>query len=40
MSGYLDNRSMNPTVINISGLPQHLSYDVYVYIMGGVNGRG
>ncbi len=43
MTGYLDTGNATTTTVTISGLPNSLTgggYDVYVYAMGGVGGRG
>ncbi|MEK7675295.1 MAG: PA14 domain-containing protein, partial [Verrucomicrobiota bacterium] len=43
MTGYLDTANATTTTVTISGLPSQLtagSYDVYVYALGGVGGRG
>jgi hypothetical protein len=46
MAGYLDTGDVggNGATVNIAGLPASLTggggYDVYVYIKGGINGRG
>lgn len=42
MIGYLDTGNATTTTITISGLPAELTsgYDVYVYCLGGVSGRG
>ncbi|MBI4658882.1 MAG: hypothetical protein HY735_08565 [Verrucomicrobia bacterium] len=43
MTGYLDTGNATTTSVTISGLPSQLTsggYDVYVYALGGVSGRG
>lgn len=43
MEGYLDTGNTTTTSVSISGVPSQLSgkgYDVYVYALGGVAGRG
>ena len=43
MAGYLDTTDVTVTTVNVTGLNSagfNLGYDVYVYIQGGVNGRG
>ena len=43
MSGYLDQNAFDVTIrVRISNLPDDMaaSYDVYVYFLGGVSGRG
>ena len=44
MAGYLDTGDINQTAvtINVAGLPASITagYDVFVYIKGGINGRG
>jgi subtilisin-like proprotein convertase family protein len=43
MLGYLDTGSATTTPVTITGLPEQLTsagYDVYVYALGGVAGRG
>jgi hypothetical protein len=43
MAGYLDTTDITVTTVNVTGLNGagfNLGYDVYVYIQGGVNGRG
>jgi hypothetical protein len=43
MTGYLDTGAATTTTVDISGLPADLTtpgYDVYVYALGGVSGRG
>lgn len=43
MTGYLDTGNATTTQVKITGLPSELTkdgYDVYVYLLGGVPGRG
>jgi hypothetical protein len=43
MTGYLDTGGATTTQVTITGIPADLTdpgYDVYVYILGGVGGRG
>jgi hypothetical protein len=42
MTGYLDTGAATTTQVTMSGLPSELTgnYDVYIYLLGGVSGRG
>jgi hypothetical protein len=40
MTGYIDTNSTDPNSVTVSGLPADGSYDVIVYMKGGVIGRG
>lgn len=43
MTGYLDTGNASTTTVNINNIPTDLTangYDVYVYLLGGVAGRG
>jgi len=40
MTGYLDTNNTSQTTVTVDGLPDGASYDVVVYVKGGVAGRG
>jgi hypothetical protein len=40
MTGYIDTNGTDPNQVIVTGLPSDLSYDVVVYMKGGVVGRG
>jgi len=40
MTGYIDTNAEDPISATVSGLPDGATYDVIVYIKGGVNGKG
>jgi len=40
MTGYIDTNATDPNSVVVSGLPESGSYDVVVYMKGGVIGRG
>ena len=40
MTGYIDTNAEDPISVTVSGINTELSYDVIVYIKGGVNDKG